>query len=169
MARRICQTLFGLAVAYALAVGLFALIHYKGVERPDVVSVAGDFHGWIGGFFRRSEPPAPPPGSIPPRVAPPATPIASTPAPVPAPAAVEDPRTSALVRVSTVLLPDAEKKMADLGSYGPGFDERRSDLLAVLVQVRDILNPMLERDPGDREANDLWTRYVAIKTAAGKR
>ena len=172
MARKICQTLFGLFVVYAILVGLFALIHYKGVERPDVVSVTGEFHVWVGSFFHAEPEPALPPGTLPAPTAPP------SPAPLPTPTApprdpaevkAEEERAAALRLVGEELIPEAEKKYNALGDEGPGFRDRQTEVLALLVRVRNILNPMLDRNPGDRDANRLWDKFTALQRAASKK
>jgi hypothetical protein len=166
MARRICQTLFALAVAYAAAIGLYALLHYKGADRPDVGTIVADFHVWAGGVFRKEPPPAALPGVLPAPVEVPAPPPTKSETPG---AAVEDERTRTLRTVSEVLLPEAERQMGALGQEGPGFKERQSEVLGVLIKVRDLLNPLLDANPQDREVNKLWDRFTQMQRAASKR
>ncbi|MFO0934371.1 MAG: hypothetical protein U1E39_16915 [Planctomycetota bacterium] len=71
IARKFCQTTLALALLYVTALGVFAFARYRAGRRPDVVTVARDFHAWVRGFFPRPAPPASDPGGVPPRREPP--------------------------------------------------------------------------------------------------
>ena len=88
MARRFCRAVVGLGVLYAVALGLFAFVRYRAGERPDVVGVARDFHGWVRAIFPRATPPPSDPGAVPPRRAP---------DPAPAPPTAPDPTRQPLI------------------------------------------------------------------------
>lgn len=71
IARKFCQTTLALALLYVAALGVFAFVRYRAGQRPDVVAVARDFHGWVRGLFPRPPPPPTDPGGVPPRREPP--------------------------------------------------------------------------------------------------
>jgi hypothetical protein len=66
IARKFCQTAVALALAYLAALGVFAFARYRAGQRPDVVTVAKDFHAWVRGLFPRPAPPPAEPGGVPP-------------------------------------------------------------------------------------------------------
>lgn len=167
MARRLCQFLLLLVVLYGLAVGAYALFGYRG-DRPDVVTVASDLHGWVRNLLRYKYEPqggAPAQGEIPPRQDVP------PPAPVPAvPAVKKDARTEAVERVSLELLPRAKQLVKELEDRSsPDFEAHRTSALVALNQARDLLGPYLDNGQGDAEMQRLYKQVSELLAAVRKR
>jgi hypothetical protein len=169
MARRLCQTLLAIALGYLAALGLFALLAYRG-PRPDVLTMARHFHLFVVG---RGAPPRAPeePGEVPPEAPPvpaprPEDPALPSAAPAPAPA---DPRPAALARVRGELLPEAERRMAAIRPDATALMDEKAHARAVLVTARDLLGELLDRDRGDEEAQKLYKRVMELLIALDKR
>ncbi len=167
-ARRVYQSLFLLLVAYAAAIGAFALLHYRGEARPSAGTVLGDFHGtafgWIPAIFGSEDEPEPPAAPAPPPVPP-----APVVVPVAAPPPPEDDRAATLRRVRSELLPEAERGLAAVTVGGEGQNEEKAKVLGILVRARDLLNTILDADPQDREAYELFKRCAELRGAVMKR
>ena len=171
MARRIRQILFVLIVVYAAAIGAFAFFRYDAATRPGAGAVLRDFHvaafGWIPAIFSGEDAPDPAPGALPPpKPPPPAVAPAAPPTPTPTP---EDERTTTLRRVRGELLPEAERGLAAVTVAGEGQNEEKAKVLGILVRARDLLNTLLDVDPQDREAYELYKRCAELRAAVMKR
>jgi hypothetical protein len=160
MARIVTRTLLTLGVLYFAAVGAFALLHYEG-ERPGADQVFADFHAWLG-FGEGKPAPAPPPPVAPPTPPPPPP----TPPPEPAPPKEEDPHASALARAAEILAKAEEEAKALRAAERDGaFAEKRTAVLALVGEVREILIRVLDAAPEHRKANDLWMRQQTLQAA----
>jgi hypothetical protein len=171
MSRRICQTLLAIGLCYLAGLGLFALLAYRG-PRPDVLTMARDLNRFVVG---RGAPALPPPedGEVPPEVVP--APSTPSPAPVPAPvlpdlpAPSADPRKQTLAKVSDELLPEAERLMAAIKTESPTLQDDKARARVVLVQARDLLGALLDRDRKDADAHALYKRVMEHLIAVDKR
>lgn len=171
MARRLCQFLFALALLYAAGVTAFAFLHYEKDARPDVLTICTEMHAWVRSKLERSTPEPVDPGSVPAK---------RDPADLPLPAPVEptegkvsppagDPRSQALAKVRDELLPKAEGMARVLGTPGNAVADAKVRLRVVLVEARDLLGPMIDANPDDREAQRLYKRVSDLLIAADKR
>jgi hypothetical protein len=183
MARKICQTLLAIALGYLAALGLFALLAYEG-PRPDVVTMAGDFHRFVIGRRDGDAASAPKdPGEVPPaaRVPPPAPPTpdgGTGPDPAAAPGADPaatpeapplDERGKTLKRVRDDLVPEAERRLARL-KPGEAVDmDDKAHARTALVEARDLLGALLDADRQDVEAGKLYRRVMELLNAVDKR
>ncbi len=164
MARRLCQFLFTLAILYALAVGGFAYFNYQS-PRPDVLTIAGDMHGWVMGRFRSTPAPTLPPGSIPPL----STDVVPAPAPdVPA-APPEDDRSRAIAKVRDEFLPAVDVIIRKMDDPGAQVQVLKVEAAALLTKARDLLGAQLDLRPDDAEVQKLNKRVQDLRAAVGKR
>jgi hypothetical protein len=178
MARKICQTLLAIALGYLAALGLFALLAYEG-PRPDVLTMAGDFHRFVIGRKNRDAPFEPKdPGEIPPASkAPPPSPgdgTGSDPAATPPadPAATAPPldeRGKTLKRVRDDLVPEAERRLAVLKPGEVVNMDDKAHARTALVEARDLLGALLDADRTDVEAGKLYRRVMELLNAVDKR
>ncbi|MHC5009396.1 MAG: hypothetical protein ACYTG6_00420 [Planctomycetota bacterium] len=155
--RSVARLCVGLVVLYFVAVGAFAVLHYDG-SRPAAGTVFGDFHAFLG--FGSDAAPA--------RAAPPAPGPTVVQAPPTHPAPLPPPPPDPLDRVDATLRQVAtEAPRLRTMDRGPAFENARVTALARLSEAREILNPILDRDPENDRANRLWDRlqrlYVALK------
>jgi hypothetical protein len=170
MARRLCQTLLAIALAYLAVLGLFALLAYRG-KRPDVLTMARDLNLFVVGRGAPARPPAEA-GDVPPEVVPAPAPA---PAPVPAPALPEtpdpaaDPRARTLAKVRDELLPEAERLMAAIRTDSPSLQDDKARARTVLVTARDLLGALIDRDRADADAHKLYKRVMEHLIAVNKR
>lgn len=179
MAKLISRLVVGLALLYAGGATAFAYTHYDGAK-PDVPTILGDFHAWMGSLFstKTNVPAAPTPGPAP--AAPPApaqTEPTSSAAPQPAPAPTPPPGAPSglsaedkeLWRIQNDVLPQASTKARALRgmsrSDAAAFESARVEVLAMLGKSRTFLNGILERDADHQQANKLWNKLQEIYTA----
>jgi len=178
MARRLCQFLFTLAILYGLAVGAFAYFNYAG-QRPDVLTIANDMHGWVRAKFASATSKPPEPGSIPrlnadatppasPPVGPDVTPV-PTPIPSPTPPTADDPRSRAIAKVRDELLPEALVLIGKMDDPGAKVQTLKVDARVVLVKARDLLGELLDKKADDREVQKLNKRVTDLLIAVDKR
>jgi hypothetical protein len=169
MARRLCQTLLAIALGYVAAVGLFALIAYRGA-RPDVLTMARDFNLFVVGRGTPARAPTEA-GEVPPEVP------SALPPPPPAPPPVlpeeprvpVDPRAATLAKVGDDLLPEAERLMGAIRSDSTTLMEEKARVRVVLVEARDLLGGLLDKDRTDAEAHKLYKRVMEHLIAVDKR
>ena len=169
VARRLCQSLLALVLAYVVAAGLFAWFHYDKGGTPDAFTVVGDFHRSIGGLFAKRPDQVPEAGAIPPaRIAPPPEPPPS--ASAEPPPSGPDARAVALRNVDNVLLPKAARLLREIGAaHGAELDEKKTTARVALVEARDVLGPILDADRHDTEAQALYQRVMELLIAVDKR
>lgn len=167
MARRLCQFLFTIALLYAAAVGAYALFAYEGT-RPDVVTIAGDLHGWVAQKFHTTSAPTPPAGALPPRK----DDVAPVPPPPPAVAPAEPPldaRAAAIARVNDEYLPEATAVIEKMSAPGANVESLKVDATVILTRARDLLGPMVDANPSDRELSRTYKRVSDLMIAVHKR
>lgn len=171
MARRLCQFLFTLALLYAAGVTAFAFLHYEKDARPDVLTICGDMHDWVRSKLKSSSPEPTDPGTVPvkrePVGAPPAPPTPAVDVKAEPPA--NDPRSKAIAKVRDEILPKAEAMAKVMDAPGTKIADAKVALRVVLVEARDLLGPMIDANPDDREAGRLYKRVSDLLIAADKR
>jgi len=171
MARRLCQFLFALALLYAAGVGAFAFFHYEKDARPDVLTICSDMHGWVRSKIGSSAPAPVDPAAVPVRreAADPPPPPPTGPASAEIPPAANDPRSLAIAKVRDEILPKAEAMARLMGAPGTKVSDAKVELRVVLVEARDLLGPIVDANPDDREAQKLYKRVSDLLIAADKR
>jgi len=171
MARRLCQFLFALALLYAAGVTAFAFLHYEKDARPDVLTICSEMHGWVRSKISSSTPATVDPAAVPARrdevvVPPPAPPYGAEGKGSPV---ASDPRSIAIAKVRDEILPKAEAMAKVMGAPGTKVSDSKVDLRVVLVEARDLLGPIVDANPDDREAQRLYKRVSDLLIAADKR
>jgi hypothetical protein len=168
MARRLCQLLFTLALLYVAAVGAYAFFAYQS-PRPDVVTIAGEFHEWVRARFRPSPSPAPPPGTLPPFRDADAAPTSIPLPPAPPAAPPTDARSLAIAKVRDELLPEVKVIIGRMDDPDAKVQTLKVDARVVLVKARDLINPLRDGDPEDREAHRIGKQIDDLLIAVDKR
>ncbi len=171
MARRLCQFLFTLALLYAAGVAAFAFLHYEKDARPDVLTICSEMHDWVRAKLKSSSPAPTDPGTVPAKreavEVPPAPP--APPVDVKAEPPANDPRARAIAKVRDELLPKAEDLAKAMDAPGSKLADAKVGLRVVLVEARDLLGPLLDANPDDREVHKLYKRVSDLLIAADKR
>lgn len=150
--------LTGFVVLYAVSLGVFALLRYD-ESQPAAGRVIRDFHAFlgIGPTTARAAPelvPAPKPTVSKPAPKPP-RPIVRAPSPLD--------RVAGTIRRVRKLAPALKQEVR-----GEGFEEAQIELLSQLCDARDVLNEILDANPGHARANDLWDRLQELLAAIRK-
>lgn len=186
MGKLISRVVVGLAVLYALGATGFAFAHYEG-EKPDVPTIVTDWNAWLGSLFTVKHNPKAPAETPPaPPEAPKGTASPSEPAPAPETATEPTPAEPVLRqppeglsgealelwKIEFQVLPAARKQAHALRDMSradsEAFEKARTSIMAALSETRPLLNDILERDSGHRQANRLWSAMQEIYAAVKK-